>query len=70
MEFFPDGHLRRAATADGSVSLKLFKGIAHARYEDTANVAEFHANGVIEEYGGRYEREFRARISLLRAATS
>lgn len=40
-------------------SLKLQRGRAEAKYEDGANVAEFHRDNRLEEYGGRYERESR-----------
>ncbi|MCA9781567.1 MAG: hypothetical protein KC800_32840 [Candidatus Eremiobacteraeota bacterium] len=64
-EFYSDGHLRRVvAMRDGKSGgeLRVWPDEARARYEDSANVAEFRPDGVIEEYGGRYERESRARI--------
>ena len=64
VSFYSNGHLRQAVTAGATMTLKVSNGKAHARYEDTANVAEFHPNGVIEEYGGRYERDVRARITF------
>lgn len=64
-EFYPDGHLRRVVSLRGGIEngvLRLWPEQARARYEDSANVAEFRSDGVIEEYGGRYEHETRARI--------
>jgi hypothetical protein len=67
VEFYPDGHLKKAAIVRQGVAngtLNLGNGVAHARYEDSANVAEFHPTGTIEEYGGRYERDIKARITF------
>ena len=64
-EFYADGHLRRVVamgTGKGGGELRVWPDQARARYEDSANVAEFRSDGVIEEYGGRYERETRARV--------
>lgn len=57
---YDDGQVRCITLwQDGAAAatLKLWPGQARARYEDSANVAEFLPSGVVEEYGGRYERE-------------
>jgi len=64
-EFYSDGHLRRVVLMSGgkeSGEIRVWPDLARARYEDSANVAEFRPDGVIEEYGGRYERETKARL--------
>lgn len=61
---FEDGQVRCITLwKDGAAeaTLKLWPGQARARYEDSANVAEFLPSGVVEEFGGRYEREVLAR---------
>lgn len=67
LSFYPDGHLSSAVLIhEGSPSgrLSVDRSRAHARYEDSANIAEFHPDGTIEEYGGRYEHEHKARITF------
>ena len=44
--------------------IELELGVSAARFEDSANVAEFHPDGGTEEYGGRYERSSEAPASF------
>lgn len=44
--------------------IELELGVSAARFEDSANVAEFHPDGGTEEYGGRYERSSEAPVSF------
>ena len=46
--------LFRAGELVEEIELEL--GVSAARFEDSANVAEFRPDGGVEEYGGRYER--------------
>ncbi len=67
LSFYSDGHLKSAVVIQEGRpcgALSVDNGQPHARYEDSANVAEFHPDGTIEEYGGRYERESKARITF------
>lgn len=59
--YYPDGQLKEVS-ANGC--LKLEHAIPEAKWEDGANVKEFHADGTIDEYGGRYERSFRAKVNF------
>lgn len=63
LTFWPNGHLRRASLGQDAV-LEVSRDRPRARYEDSANVSEYRADGVIDSYGGRYEREERARVSF------
>jgi hypothetical protein len=51
------------ALRDGQVfeTLKVDKASPRARLENSASVMEFRADGMVEEFSGRYEREYRAR---------
>lgn len=53
--------VRRLIDGEVSGTLTLARGKASGHYEDSANVAHFHADGLLEEYGGRYERNGLAR---------
>jgi hypothetical protein len=65
--FHGNGSLREARTIrDGQPyeHLKVHDRKPQARFEDAANVAEFQPDGTLWEFGGRYERETRARTSF------
>ncbi|MFN8608518.1 MAG: hypothetical protein U0931_13355 [Vulcanimicrobiota bacterium] len=59
---YSDGQLRRLVRyREGNLieSLDLSHQLAEGKWEDGANVAEFHPDNSLDEYGGRYERESR-----------
>ncbi|MBS2038592.1 hypothetical protein JST97_26670 [bacterium] len=61
-ELYEDGQLRRLVRVrqgESFETLELSHRKAEAKWEDSANVAEFHADNTLDEYGGRYERESR-----------
>ena len=61
-DLYGDGQLRRLVRLrEGEVieSLDLAQRVAEGKWEDGANVAEFHQDNRLEEYGGRYDRESR-----------
>lgn len=67
LDYYPDGQLRsvhKTYESGGFGVLQLAQGRPTARYEDAGNVAEFRDDGVIEEYGGRYDHETLARMSF------
>ncbi len=63
VSFYPNGHLKRAVVVDRAV-LEVARDKPRARYEDSANVAEYRPDGTIDSYGGRYERTERSRVSF------
>lgn len=66
-ECYANGQVREVVfRVNGAVdsTLKLALGEASARYEDSANWAEFLPDGMVEEYGGRYERVVLARMTF------
>jgi len=66
-ECYENGQVREVVFwVNGAVdsTLKLALGEASARYEDSANWAEFLPDGMVEEYGGRYERVVLARMTF------
>lgn len=67
VQFNAEGHLKEAVLIkDGRPEGRLWVSDREprARYEDSANVAEFRPDGVIDAYGGRYEHETRAQMSF------
>lgn len=61
-ELYQTGHLKRLAYFRNDElieEIQLEQKAAEARWEDGANVAEFHADRRVEEYGGRYDRDSR-----------
>jgi hypothetical protein len=72
VSFHRNGSLKEAvAVRDGQVfeTLKVHKASPQARLENSASVMEFRSDGVVEEFSGRYEREYRARRTFFEWVT-